>query len=87
MVSREEKDNKAVNERTQDMRQEPLEHLSRSRAHRSQARHRETVASEKEEQKNTEKAPFKNTLGFLCFLPAYVSDGSRFCCHEALSFW
>ena len=65
MVSREEKDNKAVNERTQDMRQEPLEHFSRSRAHRSQARHQETVASEKEEQKNTEKAPFKNTLGFL----------------------
>ncbi|EMB73534.1 TPA: YfhO family protein [Streptococcus mutans] len=65
MVSREEKDNKAVNEGTQDMRQEPLEHFSRSRAHRSQARHQETVASEKEEQKNTEKAPFKNTLGFL----------------------
>ena len=65
MVSREEKDNKAVNEGTQDMRQEPLEHFSRSRAHRSQARHRETVASEKEEQKNTEKDPFKNTLGFL----------------------
>lgn len=58
MVSREEKDNKAVNEGTQDMRQEPLEHFSRSRAHRSQARHRETVASEKEEQKNTEKDLF-----------------------------
>lgn len=58
MVSREEKDNKAVNEGTQDMRQEPLEHFSRSRAHRSQARHRETVASEKEEQKKYGKSTF-----------------------------
>ena len=53
------KDNKAVNEGTQDMRQEPLEHFSRSRAHRSQARHPGRLLLLKRRAKNTEKDPLR----------------------------